>query len=166
MNNPNRGFTLMEVLVAVLVMVVLTAYTYPQFSRMIEESNVDIAAADLETIWNAERVYRAKYSTFTTDINGLIGDGLLEPRFSSSAFGTRTFNYSIEQCPGSCAIPLNNFDITASRISEKGGGAWSGNITINELGEICGYVESSSGHVTIYPKSYAGDTDCEGEVNG
>jgi prepilin-type N-terminal cleavage/methylation domain-containing protein len=53
-----RGFTLLEVMIVMTIMGVLIAIPTPIFLRAVEQSKLDVATANLRSIWSAQRMYR------------------------------------------------------------------------------------------------------------
>ncbi len=82
-----RGNTLVELCVVMLVMSVLAAMGVPRFMRSLEQSKVDVAAANLRAIWTAQRLYWLKHLTYACDLSSLIsdtdGENFLDPHVNS-----------------------------------------------------------------------------------
>ena len=53
---PRSGFSLMEVIMVLAVISVLLAMAAPSFQRAAEQSQCNIAAANLQAIWAAQRL--------------------------------------------------------------------------------------------------------------
>ncbi len=134
-----RGVTLLELSIAIIICGILIAFVVPSFARVMEQNRVDAAAQYLRSIWSAERVYWLEHRTFTTSLNDLNSDGLIDPKILSGSDGF--FNYSIT------AAGADTFNVTATR---TGSGVWSGTMSITQDGEVTGYV-SGSGKVLTPP---------------
>ncbi len=63
-----RGTTLLEVMVVITMIGILTAICACTFPRAVEHCRADLAAANLRTIWTAQRFYRLKYQTYAPDL--------------------------------------------------------------------------------------------------
>ena len=82
-----RGFTLLEVVIVMTIMGVLIAIPTPIFLRAVEQSKLDIATANLRSIWSAQRLYRmenGRYGSLSELAPG--GDqNLLDPTILSAS---------------------------------------------------------------------------------
>lgn len=123
------GFSLVEVMVVLTVIGILVAMAAPSFHRSIEQSRADIAAANLRAVWAAQRLYWLDQRTFAADIATLSALGILEPEATLSLGG---FSYTIRSATATA------FVAAASRAS---GGAWTGELTIDETGEVTGVLQ-------------------------
>ena len=74
----SRGFSLVEVMVVLTILGILIAMAVPRYTRAIEQSRADIAAANLRAIWSAERLYWLENRVYTADLNRLQTLGLLD----------------------------------------------------------------------------------------
>ena len=71
--------TVVTVLVGVLV-----AIAAPSYQRAIQQSRVDVAAANLRAIWAAERLFWLQNQTYTSDLSQLQSLRLLDPRMPTA----------------------------------------------------------------------------------
>ncbi|MGE4358001.1 MAG: type IV pilin protein, partial [Candidatus Omnitrophota bacterium] len=55
-----KGFTLTEIITAVVIVAILASLSIPYFTKTIEISRGRIAKANLESIYSAQRIYRDK----------------------------------------------------------------------------------------------------------
>lgn len=69
---PNRGFTLIEVLVVVAVLGVLLAIALPLYQASQRDSELRACRANIIAIYQAEEAYRVRNRTYTTNIADLI----------------------------------------------------------------------------------------------
>jgi prepilin-type N-terminal cleavage/methylation domain-containing protein len=132
-----RGFTLLEMLVVVTILGVLVAYAMPTFRKAVEQSGVNMAAANLETIWTAERLYLAQNQMFTGSLTDLQNAGLLDLNFVNALNNSSKFQYAI-----SAPEPASGFSATATRINS---GHWSGQLGITESGTLSGLITGKWG---------------------
>jgi prepilin-type N-terminal cleavage/methylation domain-containing protein len=132
-----RGFTLTELMVVVTIIGVLAAMSVPSFQRAMEQSRVDIAAANLRCIWAAERLYWLEFQTYTADLSVLQACKLLDPSLTGSSNG---FDYTVATATSGCSA-------TATR---SGSTYWSGSLSISTDGEVSGAV-NASGQSSVTP---------------
>lgn len=59
------GFTLVELMVAVAIVIVLAAITIPVFSRHVREATLSEATANIQGILEAEQAYFVRFQTYT-----------------------------------------------------------------------------------------------------
>ena len=129
----SRAFSLIEMMVVLVVIGILVAMAVPTYQRAVEQSHVDIAAANLRAIWAAERLYWLEYHTYTADLTELRNLGVLDSSVVASATG---YVYAVP------AAETNAFEATATR---TGGTAWAGQLTIDQTGAIAGAVSGAGG---------------------
>ena len=63
-----RGYTLVEMIVAVIVAGVLLSVGVPRFAQSLEQSRADVAGANLRSIWSAQRLYWLQNRTYAPDL--------------------------------------------------------------------------------------------------
>ena len=130
--------TFIEVLLVSILMGILFAMAAPTFVDTVEQAHADIAGADLQAIWGAERFYWLENRTYTTNLATLEALGLLDPAVVA---GTSRYLYSIEYADDS------SFTAEATRINS---GLWSGGFHAHEDGVVSGVVQAY-GHSDIKP---------------
>ncbi|MBN1394417.1 MAG: prepilin-type N-terminal cleavage/methylation domain-containing protein [Pirellulales bacterium] len=131
---PPKAFTLVEVMVVLIVVAVLTALGIPSFQRALEQSRVDVASANLRAVWSAQRLYWLEYHTYTGDLSGLQGLGMIDSEILGASSG---FTYA---ATGS----TDAFTATATR---SGSTYWTGSLSIDQDGTVSGSTASGSGTV-------------------
>jgi prepilin-type N-terminal cleavage/methylation domain-containing protein len=131
-----RGYSIIEVMVVLTVMVVLIGISAPSFQRALEGSNADIAIANLRAIWAAERFYWIVNRQYTGSLNDLVQLGVL------------TKDVETAQAPYSYSFDPVNLVATAVR---SGSGNWSGQFTIDDTGAIGGSITAADGSGVISP---------------
>ncbi len=133
-----RGMTLVEVLTVAVLLGILFAMAAPSFVDMVEQAHADIAGANLQAIWGAERFYWLENRTYTTNLAAVEAQGILDP---SIVAGTSRYSFSIASADDA------SFSAMATRI---GSGLWSGSFHIHEDGIVWGVVQAP-GHSNITP---------------
>jgi Tfp pilus assembly protein PilE len=82
-------------MVVLTIMGVLVSIAAPTYQKAVEQSRVDIAAANLRTIWAAQRYYHLEYHVYASnwdalDLNVLSADSYYLYTISSNADGSAT----------------------------------------------------------------------------
>lgn len=133
------GFTMVELCVAVTIICLMTTMAAPIFTRAIEQARVDAAAANLKTVWSAQRVYWLEHRGYAPDLAALRSMDLIDPAVADSASSpTAVYVYDI------VSADVTTFEARALR---NGGGTWSGQMQIDQDGSILGGVSGSGGQV-------------------
>lgn len=73
-----KGFTLVELMVVVVIIGILAAIAVPAFSQASENSKWKKAQADLRTLESAIMIYYAENSNYPSDIKTLVDDKYLQ----------------------------------------------------------------------------------------
>jgi prepilin-type N-terminal cleavage/methylation domain-containing protein len=133
-----RGYSLVEMIVAVIVAGVLLSIGVPRFSQSLEQSRADVAGANLRAIWSAQRLYWLQNRTYAPDLNTLLSANLIDPSIPTA---TIPYTYSMAE------VSDNWFTATATR---GGSSSWSGSFTIAADGTFTGAVQQSGG-VSVEP---------------
>jgi type IV pilus assembly protein PilE len=130
-----RGFTLAELMVVVTLIGVLAAVAVPSFRRAVEQARADVAVANLQAIWSAQRYYWVVNRTYANDTSVLSGAGLIDPTLTSSAGGTVAW-YSYQTASDGSA--------TATPQSGASPGDY---LKLDAAGNLTGTIHSSDGTV-------------------
>ncbi|MFA5162202.1 MAG: prepilin-type N-terminal cleavage/methylation domain-containing protein [Elusimicrobiales bacterium] len=131
-----KGYTLLELLVTATVLGVLISYGVPQFQKSFEQSRVDLAGAHLESIWTAQRLFKAQNATFAQGI-GNLGD-FLDASFINSAC------VSSDPCGTVCDFCYRFENVTSTAftaVAQRNSGKttfWDGSILLTEAGTLTG----------------------------
>lgn len=126
-----HGFTLVELMVVVTTIGILIAMAAPSFRRSVEQSHADIAVANLRAIWTAERLYWLENREFTSTLDDLEDDDLIDTAIDAA---TSPYTYQIT------AADDDTFTATAAR---AGSTVWSGTFTIDQEGYVEGDISAS-----------------------
>lgn len=139
-----RAFTLIEVMVVMTMIGILSAMCAWTFPRAVEQARADLAAANLRTIWAAQRFFRLENGLYADSLEllrqrGLLDAGILSPADPPELIAAQNPSYLYE-ITGS---DLNTFSAAATRTS---GAALPGERTleIDESGVVSGSIRLGS----------------------
>jgi len=138
---PRQAVTFVEVVTVLVVIGVLISMSAPTFTRTIEQAQADIAGANLQAIWSAQRFYWLENRDYAKDLEELVELDLLDP---SVLAGTRRYRYRIRNAD------KDSFEAEAERVNSS---RWSGEYTLIETGEITGIIQAT-GEPFIQPSLY------------
>ena len=124
------GFSLVEVMIVLTVLSILIAFAVPSYTRAIEQSRADVAAANLRAVWAAQRIYWLEQRVYAADLPTLESIGLLDPTLLQGPSG---YAYAVS------AADADSFIATATR---TGSSVFSGQFTIDDTGAVTGSVAS------------------------
>lgn len=106
---PGKGFTLIEVMIAVAVLAIISAIAYPAYESQSRKGKRADGIAMLEQVAQAEQRYFSHMSTFTATVTDLS-----EIKSATSAGGY----YSISVAPGATGSIASSFVVTASPLTD------------------------------------------------
>ena len=117
-------------MVVLTVIGVMITLAIPGYTRALEQSQANIAAANLRAIWAAEQWWWLENGTYTgnlqTDLaNTNNNNNLIDPQIATAA---TPYRYSL------VLIDSNHFTATATLAGSTGG--WSGSFTIDQTGQF------------------------------
>ena len=135
------GFTLLELVVAVIVLMVIVNFAIPQYRVATEQNRVDLAGSRLLMIYTAQRMYFVDNQTFAPTLNDLVNAKLLDPQLSSDS----KYTYSIT------SASATGFTALATRAPQF----FSGDLTINEKGILGGNIHSTDSSIILTASKYA-----------
>ena len=138
------GFTLTELMIVMVIIGVLAAMSVPSFQRAIEQSRADVAAANLRSVWSAQRLYWLEYQIFADTAAKLQAEGLLDPNLNLSS---ASYLYNVALTTDSSGNP--GFQATATPQQ-----TCTGSFTIDQSGEVAGAVSFPGWSTPITPLSY------------
>lgn len=125
MNYPNRGFTLIELMIVVAIVGILAAIAYPSYGEYLKRGNRSEGLAQLNDVAARQERYFAQNNAYITNSNDLTKLGLT---VSSSKVASATGKY----------------DLTVSKVANDGGYTLTatqkfddskcGNLTLDALG--------------------------------
>jgi prepilin-type N-terminal cleavage/methylation domain-containing protein len=135
-----NGYSLVEVLVAAVIMCVLVAMGIPRFQQSLEQSRADVAWASLRALWSAQRLYWLENRTYAPDLPTLLSANLIDPSLS-----TATAPYTYQMTTPSDG---SSFTATATR---SGTSSWSGSFTIAVDGSFSGSIQQAGQGPILVP---------------
>jgi prepilin-type N-terminal cleavage/methylation domain-containing protein len=92
MRNADKGFSLLELLIVVAIILIIATIAIPSLLRSRQAANESAAVAELRTINTAEITYFSGSQGNAGDITQLTVAGLLDTRFGGTMSG---YNFSI-----------------------------------------------------------------------
>jgi prepilin-type N-terminal cleavage/methylation domain-containing protein len=136
--HPQRaGFTIMELVIAMTIMVILVTMSAPMYGRAVEQARLDTAARNLRTIWAAQRIYWLEEHTFADSLAVLQEMDLVSQNVASSRMDSAApYVYEIDLADSSA------FTASVTRSASR---KWSGVLQIDEFGDITGHVSGPNG---------------------
>jgi len=135
-----KGFTLIEMLIAIVVLGVLLSLGVPRFQQSLEQSRADVAGASLRSVWSAQRLYWLENRAYAPDLPTLLAANLIDPSLTTS---TVPYTYTVTGPPDN-----SSFTATATR---SGSSSWSGSWAITQDGTTSGSLLQGGLASTIVP---------------
>lgn len=126
----------MEIMISLTIITILMASSAPSVIRIIEQAHCDMAAANLRSIKNAQRLYWLQNRQYAGDTATLQTAKLLDLSMLSS----NRYDYEITSASS------DTFTATAER---KGSSVWSGTLTITEISDQVTGTVVGSGHTLV-----------------
>ena len=97
-----RCATLLELVIVMTILGVLLSFGIPSFQLALEQSRAQVASANLESIWSAQRLYWLDNRTYASDVATLQSLGMLDHSLSSQTF----FAYEITSADASSFVAI------------------------------------------------------------
>jgi prepilin-type N-terminal cleavage/methylation domain-containing protein len=134
------GYSLVETLVALVIMGVLISMGVPKFQLSLEQSRANVAGANLRSIWSAQRLFWLENRYYAPDPTHLQSSNLID---TSLATATAPYAYSM-----TVSSDGSSFTATATR---SGSASCSGSFTIASDGSFSGSVQQAGLATAIVP---------------
>ena len=132
-----RGESLVEMVVAIVIMGSLIAAFLPRFQRSLEQARADVAGANLRAIWAAERLYWLENPsrTYTGDLGVLVSGKYLDPALDpANQPPGAPYTYAISVSPNGTAF-------LAAIATRSASGVWTGSFSVSGDGAMSGSVQ-------------------------
>ncbi len=124
-----KGVTLLELMIVVVIVSILAAFGYPAYQRSVQAGNRTTVQGDLEAAAAAMGAYRAQTFSYTGATLGAAGTF----RDRSPDAGVQYYQLSFKDS-GATNNPSNEFIILAVPVGPAVG---TGALAINQLGQRC-----------------------------
>ncbi len=131
--NPQRGFTLIELMVVMIIVAILAAVAIPLYIGYIHKAKAEEAKACIGALVTAEKAYKQRYGSFTDVIADLNVDTAEAPYFDfaiSSVSGGDTFTITatVNGTGEANGLPSGGDIIYSYDIENNPRGSWSGSL--------------------------------------
>src|SRR5215467_245606 len=89
----NRGFSLLELLIVMAIILILVGIAIPGYKYVMQSAHESAATTQLNSIRTMEVAYKARHDKFAT-IEDLVAERLLDSRFGAAVSGY-VFNVTV-----------------------------------------------------------------------
>src|SRR5688572_3468315 len=144
MTKSNKGFSLLELLIVVAIILIIATIAIPSLLRSRQAANESAAVATLRTINTAQVTYLSSSGGNYGDLNALVTAGLLDSTFAATPARKSGYDYEIE-------ISGTFTDYTASAVPVSSNTGRYGYYTVPDA------VVRYSTDATLAPADKAGD---------
>ncbi len=114
MNKASRGFSLLELLIVVAIILIIATIAIPSLLRSRQAANESAAVANLRTINTAQVTYLSSAAGLYGGVQDLVSAGLLDTRFTNTTTGVSGYSFSV-------TVGTGNYTATATAISTNNG---------------------------------------------
>ena len=114
--SPQRGFTLLEVMIVMVVIAILAAIAYPSYQSQVRKSRRSDAVVLMSLVQQAQERWRANNATYTSTIGP---GGLAFPNVIANAAASSGGYYSVATAAGAAAAAATSFTVTATAQSAQ-----------------------------------------------
>jgi prepilin-type N-terminal cleavage/methylation domain-containing protein len=131
-----RGFTLVELMVVSVLVATLACLAVPLFERAVSQARVDEAAARLEALWTAQRLYWLQHGVYADSVDALARARLLaRPEAGRGGLDL------------ACTVTAADGAGFTAEAAPAAGSRWAGSLRIDEQGQVRGDLRASDGQV-------------------
>jgi prepilin-type N-terminal cleavage/methylation domain-containing protein len=140
-SGPKSGFTLVELCISMTIICLMAVLAVPIFRTAVEQARADMAAANLKSVWSAQRVYWLDHRCFAGSLADLRALDLIDPAVADSV--------SLPKAPYIYTISTADASTFTAGALRNASGVWSGQVRINQDGQITGTVINQHGDVIV-----------------
>lgn len=112
MKNNSKGFSLLELLIVVAIILIIATIAIPSLLRSRQSANEAHAVASMRTVNTAEVQYISTHQGNYGDLPNMVTAGLIDDRFTQGSAG---YNYDIQ-------LSVNSLDYTATATAQGSNG--------------------------------------------
>jgi general secretion pathway protein G len=149
-----RGFTLVEILIVVIILGILAAIVIPQFTNASQNARESSLQSTLQTLRSQVQLYKLQHGDA---LPNLITDWT--PLTESTTYGNPTQNFG----PYMQAIPVNTMNGNSNVVDST---VATGGATAPTVGTACGFVYDYTGGSGLIYGTDATGTTIAGAMNG
>lgn len=131
--NKAAGFSLMELLLVMAIIIMLSVAAVPNFKEVAEETRVERAVGEMDSLWLNQRLHYLQTGRFAVTLDELKAAELLPSGAEGSTKGY-IFNVRVDSD--------GLYKIQAER---DGGSGWHGKLELNQRGHLGGKIKNGSG---------------------
>ncbi|MAW59783.1 MAG: hypothetical protein CMJ94_02985 [Planctomycetes bacterium] len=129
------GFSLFELLLVLVIVAMMSMAAVPSFADAHESARVQRGAAELESLWRAQRVYRLETGRFADSVRELQRAVVIPGNLPGEVEG---FRFLVKR------DALGRPRLVARR---EGSQAWQGELILDAQGQLRGELRKSDGEV-------------------
>jgi type II secretory pathway pseudopilin PulG len=127
------GFSMMELLLVMGIIIILSLAAVPNFRQIVEETRVERAVGELDSLWLNQRLHYLQTGRFALTVEEL-NDAKLLPAGAKGATGGYDFK-----------VRLDSGGLHKLQAVRDGGSGWHGQIELNQRGHLGGKITNGSG---------------------
>lgn len=111
-----KGFTILEILVVIVIIGILAAIALPKFAGVREDANVAVTKSNLKSIQTAVERYQLDTGTYPDGLAILIAEGYVKKKSCLIPNTTDVYQYGMSASDFIVYDPQNDFYTTAEGI--------------------------------------------------
>lgn len=127
------GFSLMELLMVMAIIIMLSLAAVPNFRQIVEETRVERAVGELDSLWLHQRLHYLQTGRFALTLDELNQAGLLP---AGADGGTTGYDFKVR---------LDSDGLHKLQAVRDGDSGWHGTIELNQRGHLGGKLSNGGG---------------------